>query len=115
MGALKTFVENSLYRLQGIRFHRVHKKLAARVLRQVEQHRGTTNPNCLRQSEAYAQEVLGWKGYAPWLQVYSAVAGEFREGWLPDNYYGWVVAPRLQGAYGQSSALRRLASAYLGE
>lgn len=114
MAGLKSISGEVLYRLQEARFHRVHKRLAATALQQIEQTRGKTNRIWLQQSEAYAREVLGWKGYAPWLTVYSALAGEFREGWVPDNYYGWVVAPRLQGSYGQSSALRRLALSYFG-
>ena len=51
----------------------------------------------------YAKDVLGDKIYAPWLYVYSAIAGEFKEGWIPDNYYGGVVVRKIKGDYGQLS------------
>ena len=47
-------------------------------------------------------------GLCPWLYLYSAVAGEFREGWLPDDYYGAVVVPQLKGAYGDVSDMKSL-------
>ena len=47
--------------------------------------------------EAYAREVLGCARFIPWLKVYTAYSGKFKEGWLPDNYYGQVVLPLIQG------------------
>ncbi|MDG1463329.1 MAG: sugar-transfer associated ATP-grasp domain-containing protein, partial [Gammaproteobacteria bacterium] len=35
-----------------------------------------------------------------------AVAGDFREGWIPDNYYGEVVIPSIQGLYKNLSPLK---------
>jgi hypothetical protein len=61
-----------------------------------------------KQADDYAGDVLRWRGYAPWLYIYSAVAGEFREGWIPDNYYGEVVVPAMQGFYGQVSHYKSL-------
>lgn len=48
-----------------------------------------------RQAEQYAVSVLGSKRFTPWLLVYATMAGEFRDGWLPDNFYGRVVVPNL--------------------
>jgi hypothetical protein len=53
-------------------------------------------------------EVLGHKRFAPWLYVYTAVSGRFKEGWMPENYYGSVVVPKLQGRYGRAADLRGL-------
>ena len=57
----------------------------------------------------YAREVLGGPQYAPSLQVYAAFAGVFKEGWIPNNYYGTYVVPTRNGAYGNISARRGLA------
>jgi hypothetical protein len=62
-----------------------------------------------RLCDAYAADVLGDVRHAPWLRVYTAVAGGFREGWIPDTYYALTVVPRLCGVYGQASAGRALA------
>lgn len=79
---------------------------ARKALQHLESHRGRTDPRVIQRGNDYATEVLGWKGYAPWLHVYSAVAGEFREGWLPENYYYNVVVPQVNGEYRRLSRLR---------
>jgi hypothetical protein len=40
--------------------------------------------------------VFGSAAYAGWLKFYATVQGAFREGWIPDNYYGRVVVPRTK-------------------
>ena len=82
-------------------YHEEHRKEAIDVLRNIEREKGKTDAKSLRLSLEYSKDVLGDKKYAPWLYVYSAIAGEFREGWIPDNYYGSIVAPKLKGDYGQ--------------
>jgi len=88
------------------RYHFLQKKLARNALQQIEADQGKTDKKLIRHCNSYAREVLGWNGYAPWLWVYTALAGSFREGWIPDNYYGKVVVPRRQGAYGRVSHLK---------
>src|SRR5262249_40108709 len=53
-------------------------------------------------------EVLGHRHFASWLYVYTAVSGGFKEGWVPENYYGEFVVPKLQGRYGRVSESRGL-------
>ena len=79
---------------------------ARKALQKLEGHRGRTDPKVIQRGNEYATEVLGWRGYAPWLHVYSAVTGEFREGWLPENYYYNVVVPKVNGEYRRLSRLR---------
>lgn len=74
-----------------------YNRQAQAVLRAVESQRGPTDRTAVRQADEYAREVLGNARYAPWLHVYAAVAGSFREGWIPDNYYGLVVDPSKSG------------------
>lgn len=64
-------------------------------------------------SDEYALDILGWKGYAPWLYVYSAINQTFKEGWIPDNYYGKVVVPKLKGNYGTIAGYNSLTSRLL--
>lgn len=70
---------------------------AQAVLQAVESQRGPTDRAAVRKADEYAREVLGSPRYAPWLRVYTAVSGGFREGWIPDNYYGLVVDPHKSG------------------
>lgn len=90
------------------RYHRYHHRQATSVLRTLESYLGKTNRADIGRADAYAREVLGDSCYAPWLYVYSAVARRFKEGWIPDNYYGRVVVPHVKGEYGQTSTLRAL-------
>ena len=75
------------------------------MLSGIEAVKGKTDPKLIRMSDEYAKDILGAQAYAPWLYVYSAVADEFREGWMPDNYYGKVVIPAIQGRYMQLDTL----------
>lgn len=48
--------------------------------------------------EEYALDIFGNKSCSPWLKVYTAFRGEFPEGWMPVNYWGRIVCPKLNGA-----------------
>jgi len=92
--------------LLSARYHYMQRKLAKNALKHIEAEKGRTLKKMICLCDHYARDVLGWKGYAPWLWVYTALAGSFKEGWIPDNYYGQVVVPQRQGAYGNVSHLK---------
>jgi hypothetical protein len=95
-------------RVVAWKFHREHRAQATAIHRTLERYLGKTSRAELDRADAYAREVLGHACYAPWLYVYTAVAGRFKEGWIPDNYYGRIVVPKLKGAYGVASSLKGL-------
>jgi hypothetical protein len=66
------------------------------------------NSVLFKQCDEYAREMLGSSKYSPWLKAYAVFAGTFKEGWIPDNYYGKVVVPRLEGGYGDISDYRSI-------
>jgi hypothetical protein len=70
---------------------------AKSVLRSIESQQGPTDRKLLRLANEYSREVLGSAKYAPWMHVYAAISGAFKEGWIPDNYYGLVVDPLKSG------------------
>ena len=90
------------------KYHQYYKRTAFKYLNSIEQLKVPTNPKFTKLSDEYAQDVLGWKGYAPWLYLYSAVQGTFKEGWIPDNYFGHVVVPSIKGEYGKTANLKAL-------
>ena len=94
-------------------YHYGHKRNAMSLLKNIESEKGKLNPRHKKLALEYAHDVLGWKGYAPWLEVYSAFAGEFKEGWIPDNYYGSVVIPKTKGLYGRISKAKSLSKKLL--
>ncbi|WP_405410838.1 sugar-transfer associated ATP-grasp domain-containing protein [Maribacter sp. Asnod1-A12] len=93
-------------------YHYQSNQAAKSALKNIELQNGILNPLLKKQALIYAREVLGWKGYAPWLYVYTAVAGSFKEGWIPDNYYN-VIIPQIQGEYGKISFLKPLTNKLL--
>lgn len=79
--------------------HRRSNQRARTTLASIEGQRGPTDRTAINRCDEYAQDVLGSRKYAPWLHVYAAVSGTFKEGWIPDNYYGLVVtAAKSDGA-----------------
>ena len=91
-------------------YHSRHKKNALKILRSIESVKGKTDEKLIKLSDEYATDILGWKGYAPWLYVYSAMNQSFKEGWIPDNYYGRIVVPKLKGNYGTIASYNSLTS-----
>ena len=100
--------------IANYRYHFIQKGRAKRILRRVESAKGRTHPKLVKTSNEYARDVLGWVGYAPWLHVYCSVANEFRNGWIPDNYYRLVVIPAIKGDYDGLSYLRSLGPKMFG-
>lgn len=105
---IKNNIKNLINNYQEYKYHKWHKIYANRALKVIESIKGKTDSKLLKLSNEYAEDILGWLGYAPWLYVYCAVSGNFKEGWIPDNYYGKVVSPAIKGNYGYISNLRSL-------
>lgn len=89
-------------------FHRGHGAQARKVLQLLEQKYGRADPATLKLADTYALDVFGDMVYAPWLRVYAAFSRTFKEGWIPDNYYGSVVVPNMKGWYGKISSLKSI-------
>lgn len=66
-----------------------------------------------RMIDAYAKEKLGSIHFAPMLKAYAVYQGEFREGWISDNYFERHVLPRTNGFHKTLSDLRQLAKRIL--
>jgi hypothetical protein len=125
VNTLSTITETALHRaltpwdrigqrLNLARYHLRQERICEGFLARLAQAGRRLDPADGRRAETYAAEVLGWRGYAPWLKLYTVVAGEFREGWIPDNYYSQVVIPRINGAYRHAAQLRQVAGRLFG-
>jgi len=95
-------------------YHKHHRQQANIRLAAIEATQGKTDPAQIRFAQDYAADVLGSKIYAPWLVAYTAFTGTFKEGWIPDNYFGRVVTPRLNGAHGQLPSHKSTSHQYFG-
>jgi hypothetical protein len=58
-----------------------------------------------KQCDEYAKDVLGSIKYSPWLKAYAVFSGTFKEGWIPDNYYGKVAGIRQSRKLGLRPAM----------
>jgi len=105
---IKQIVSSSFKKLENLRYHKISNNIANNVLSSLKEEKGDFPIELKKKADEYAQEVLGWKGFAPWLYVYSHFTGQFKEGWIPDNFYGRVVIPKTQGDYGKVSMLKPL-------
>lgn len=110
---LKVLAKQVNSNLLKMRYHYMSNSRAIKALENIEKQKGKLNTKSRKKSLEYATEILGWRGYAPWLNVYTAISGSFKEGWIPDNYYGKVVIPKIQGEYGKISFLKPLTNKLL--
>ena len=88
-----------------------HANEAKSIEKHLSEKFGPLDAQTAAKCEDYAMSVFGEKKFTPWLRVYSLMAGEFKEGWIPDNYYGAVVVSSLKGPYGSMSRLKPLNAA----
>ena len=101
MKTAKNIAKNILNKGKNYIYHLEHNKEANRMLKLIETEKKKLEPNIKKLCKEYATDVFGNDKYSPWLFVYSAFSNEFKEGWIPDNYYGEFVVPILKGDYGK--------------
>mgnify|MGYP000868986698 CR=1 FL=1 len=97
-----------------IPYNTMHCRKAHRILKSLAPEKGKLSNRLRKICDDYASGILGWKGYSPWLYVFSLFSGDFKEGWIPDNYYADVVIPILKGSYGNLSSMRSLVHSIFG-
>lgn len=95
------------------RYHQIHKRSALKALNIIEAEQGSISKKLKNQCDAYAKDYLGSIQFAPWLYVYSAIQREFKEGWIPDNYYGKYIANGIDSSFGKVSSLKPLTNTLL--
>ncbi|WP_179019451.1 sugar-transfer associated ATP-grasp domain-containing protein [Winogradskyella forsetii] len=101
MKDIKNIAKDVINKTTSYVYHYEQNKEAYKTLKIVEAEKGKLKPNIRKLCNEYSQDVFGKKIYAPWLYVFSAYANEFKEGWIPDNFYGERVVPILKGEYGK--------------
>ncbi len=84
-------------------------RIAKRALDSIEAELGKTDPNLIKLADEYAEDHFKNLTFSPWLRVYTAWNQEFKEGWIPDNFFGMKVVPKLKGDYGDISMQGALA------
>jgi hypothetical protein len=70
------------------------KKHALKALKTQEKNISQKlSPKIKKLADDYAVQVFGKKEYAVWLYVYALSYGEFKEGWIPADYFERYVSP----------------------
>jgi hypothetical protein len=105
---VSSYINSIVWRCASLKHNLHHKSLAMAVVNRIATIKGPLPQSVVRLCDDYASDALGRRYFAPWLYVYSAVAGGFKEGWIPDNYYQNIVIPKTAGAYGDTSILKPL-------
>ena len=113
MSKVKLHIKNTIGKVRVDRYHASHKKKALKALSNIEKEKGELSKDIVNQCDNYATNYLGNIKYAPWLYVYSAIQGEFKQGWLPCNYYNEVIVKGLDGAFSAPANLKPLANRVL--
>ncbi|GAB5455888.1 MAG: hypothetical protein Hens2KO_21170 [Henriciella sp.] len=85
------------------RRHLGNKNQASHILSVLAEHGHKLSDLDRRTCRDYAADVLGNAKYEYWLRVFCAVNGEFKSGWIPDDYYLDFVVPRWNGEPGRTS------------
>ena len=49
----------------------------------------------IKRIKEYCRESFGSSAYWPWLALYTELRGEFKKGWIPDDYYRFELLPKL--------------------
>lgn len=95
--------------VEHARAYRAQRADALATLELVRRNAGVRLSTPQRTScDEYAADVLGSRWHAPWLYVYTALRGEFLEGWIPGSYMGRWVAPAMSGGLGAMAGTKSL-------
>jgi hypothetical protein len=96
------------------RYDSYHRKEALKAVAAIERYNDALlTPSLKKRADDYAIEVLGKKEYAPWLYVYALVSGAFKEGWIPDNFFGRLVWPSVNNGLGNLTHYKSLTNVLL--
>jgi hypothetical protein len=110
---LNHLAKAALKGVRDYRYHTMHAKQASAILRELKGAGKRIRPADAKRCKDYAIEVLRDEKFSPWLMVYAAVSGQFKEGWIPDNFYGAKVVPAINGKSGRVAYLKSLSGALL--
>lgn len=92
----KSTIKKFTSSINNLDYHNNHKAKALNAIKVIKQYSDIKlTPILKQQANDYADTILGGIHYAPWLYVYSLISGQFKEGWIPDNFFGTLVSPTL--------------------
>lgn len=111
---IESQLKNSRTALSTKAFHRRNQARSLQRLKHIEPIYGKLTEENKKLCDTYATSVLGNKAFAASLYVYTVMAGEFKEGWIPEDFYEFFVLPKLKGEYGSAVNLKSFSKKILG-
>jgi len=106
---MKRKTKSLLYHYRKYRYNQILNKREMTLLKEIEEETGYRLSSKTRKTiNEYAKDVFGSVSYAPSLYVFTAYNQEFKEGWIPDNYFGYVVAPKVNKNLGQVANMKTM-------
>ncbi|SMO41467.1 sugar-transfer associated ATP-grasp domain-containing protein [Fodinibius sediminis] len=66
-----------------------YRKQAHRLIKQLVNRRGykIVDKKKMRMLKSYAKKTFGSSSFWPWLSLYTEIRGEFKTGWIPNDYF----------------------------
>lgn len=105
---MKDQLKNIYQNIKPFILNRGFNKDAEFYLKNLEKKKGKLDKKLINKCDEYSIEILKSKSYAPWLYVYTIMHENFKEGWIPDNYFALEILPKINGSYGRIASLRPL-------
>ncbi len=95
-GSLRMLARRASYRIALVRFWQEARKERVTFERFTGRRLATSDRRAALQ---YAEDVLGSRAHAPWLEVFTLARGGFVEGWIPADFFDLIVMPHENGTY----------------
>lgn len=106
---MKRNVKKLLNNYRKYRYDKILNTRDLTLLKGMEKESGfKLSSKMKKRIDEYAKEVFGSVSYAPSLYVYTVYNQEFKEGWIPDNYFGYIVAPTVNKALGSVANMKTM-------
>jgi len=114
MENIRRIIRKGVKKVKGKLYDLEHKNEAYRAYNSlIRQNGADISTSDKKRIKEYSIEVLGSEAFAPWLYVFTAYQGKFKEGWMPDNYFGRIIMPLLNQEYRSISDVKTLSKRLL--
>jgi hypothetical protein len=84
-----------------VKFKMLYSRFEAnKSRREVIKRKGkkVVNRQIMRSIKKYSKKRFGTRVYWPYLALYTEIRGQFMEGWLPDDYFRYILVPQISSA-----------------
>jgi len=89
-------MKHLMYKLDSKLIHRISRDEAHRTRELIlkAKKQSVVDSRLKKKMEEYCRERFGKTDYWPWLALYTEYRGEFKEGWIPCDYFRFSILPQ---------------------